>query len=159
MKKYSFNPRPPITIELLVDVCKSMKGMSRSESYELGEKNGIAKHIVESLRQVLGYTDPNKYKRLQNDERELIVEEYENEDVSLYELARRHGIRYNAVRSILQSRDVTIRNPNKWTKRQEVYLLREHKRGVSAQKIGEAMGKSKKSVLGKIYQLKKTGSL
>lgn len=155
MKKYVFNPNPPITIDQLVAACKEMQGLSRQECYKIGEKTGIAKHIVEALRQALGYTENSK--RMTDQERESIAEEYENEDISIYQLAKRHGVTYTAVRSILMNRKIMIRNPNRWTKRQLATLIHEYNRGLTAREISAAMGKSRKGILNKLAQLKKEG--
>lgn len=158
-KNFSFSPNPPITIEQLVAICNEMKGKSRNECFDIGDRNKIARHVVESIRQVLGYADVSMHKRLSPEERNMIADEYENEDVSLYELARRHGIRYNAVRCIITHRGIQIRNPNRWTKRQVATLMYELKKGLSAREIGFSIGKSRKSVLNKIAKLKKDGIL
>lgn len=155
MKAYSRNPRLPITIDRLVEICKAMSDMSRKESFAFGKECGISKHNVDAIRQMLGYSDSNTYSHTTADERERIVDEYREGGVSMCELARKHGLAYNSVRCLIMNRDVTITTSKAWTKRQEMFLLNELKKKTPTSKIAEMMGRKQKSVQHKIIRMRR----
>lgn len=155
MRKFTRSRVNPISIDRLVEICREMEGMDRKRSFEFGRECGITKHNVDAIRQMLGYSDIDKYPRLSAEERDRIAEEYQEEDVSMNELARRHGVNYNSVRCILLARDVNITNPRLWTKRQEMYLKHELKMGKPTKKIADEIGKAEKCIIQKIQRMKR----
>lgn len=142
-----------LSIDELVEVCKVMEKMSLKDSIEFGKSKGITRHNVESIRQMLGYSDSSYKFKLTSKERDALATEYQEGDISMAALARKHGVTYNAVRCILVSRDVSIRNPKGYTKRQEMYIKNELKRGTPIKKIASAMGKTYKCIKGKIDRM------
>lgn len=80
-----------------------------------------------------------------------------------YALANRtltvYCVQYNAVRCLLKSRDVTIRNPRSYTRRQEMYIKTELKRGTPIKKIAFALGKKYKSVVHKIERMRRNNDV
>ena len=142
-----------MTIDELVSACKAMAKMSLKESLKFGSKLGITRHNVESIRQMLGYSDGSFQFKLSAEERDAIAVEYQERDISMAALAREHGVTYNAVRCILIARNVSLRNPRAYTKRQEMYIKNELRRGTSIHKIADAMGKTYKCIKGKIDRM------
>lgn len=142
--------RKHLTLEELISICKAMKGMNRKESLEYGAKYGLTLLNVDCIRQMLGYSDCSKCYKFSAEERDAIAEEYKDGGVTMADLARKYGVRGNAIRGILLSRDVTIVNNHKYTKRQEMYIRHEYKRGTPVKKIAEALGKSEKCIRNKI---------
>ena len=148
-----------LTIDQLVSLCEEMKGLSIKESLALGERYGVTRHNVESIRQMLGYSGYSVSYKLTTDHRNAIAREYAEGDMSMASLARKHGITYNAVRCLLKSRDVTIRNPMSYTRRQEMYIKTELKRGTPIKKIAFALGKKYKSVVHKIERMRRNNDV
>lgn len=155
MKAYSRNPRLPITLDRLVEICTAMKEMDRKECFEFGKQCGISKNNVDAIRQMLGYSDSKTYSHTTAEEREKIVDEYREGGISMCELARKHGLAYNSVHCLITNRDVTITTSKAWTRRQELFLLNELKKNTPTRKIAELMGKKQKSVQHKIIRMKR----
>lgn len=128
----------PITIERLVEICKAMKSMERADCYRYGKECGLSKHNVDAIRQMLGYTNPERFTHLTAEQREKIADEYIDGGITMNALARKYNINYNSVRCILLNRDVTINTAKNWTRRQELFMLNELKKGKSQKEIAEA---------------------
>lgn len=75
------------------------------------------------------------------------------------QLAKKYGLAYNSVRCILLNRDITISNPRKWTRRQEMFLADEYNKGTGTRKISDLIGKSQTSVQRKIIRMIRDGIL
>lgn len=159
MKQSVYTIQKPKTIDELVAICKGMKNLDRRESYEYGKTQGISRHNVDAIRQMLGYSNPEAYKHKSAEEREKIVEEYREGQVSMNELARKYGVHYNAIRSLLINRDVMITTSKNWHPRQEKFLIDGLKRKKPIKQIAAEIGKSVKSVQQKIERMKKKGEL
>lgn len=142
-----------LTIEQLTELCKTLTGKSLKESLAIGKKAGITRHNVESLRQILGYSEGCNSYKLTIQERDRIAEEYSEGDVSMATLAKRHGVTYNAVRCILLTRQVELKNPRSYTKRQEAYIKNAVRRRIPVKDMAFALQKSPKAVMGKIERM------
>lgn len=142
-----------LTIEQLMKLCKTLAGKSLKESLAIGRKAGLTRHNIESLRQILGYSeDCNSYK-LTAVERDKIAEEYSEGDVSMETIARKYGVTYNAVRCILLTRQVPLRNPRFYTARQEAYIRTAIRRKTPLKEMMFALNKSSKAIMGKIERM------
>lgn len=148
-REYTF--KGPISIETLVIICKELQGKNRKESIEIGDKFGITRHDVESIRQMLGYSRDIKIKT--PEEREQIVQEYLDGGISMNALARKHGVHYNSIRSLMVTRDVIITTSKRWTVRQEKFLIDGLNRKKPISQIADEMGKSKRSLFEKIKRM------
>ena len=145
-----------MTIDQLMEVCRAITPLGLKDAVAYGRDNGLTRHNIESLRQILGLSDNTNSYKLTPEERDAIAAEYKNEEVSMSELARRHKVTYNAVRCILLARNVVIVNRGQYTKRQVLYIKNELRRGTSVKKIAEIMGKSVKSIKQKIDRMKRS---
>lgn len=153
MKASVYTIANPITVERLVEICKTMKDMDRADCYMYGKECGLSKHNVDAIRQMLGYTNPERFTHLTAEQREMIAKEYVDGDVSMNALARKYNVNYNSVRCILLNRDVTINTAKNWTRRQELFMLNELKKGKSQKEIADAMGKTEKCIVGKLRRM------
>lgn len=142
-----------LTIEQLTELCETLTGKTLKESLAIGKKAGITRHNVESLRQILGYSEGCNSYKLTAQERDRIAEEYSEGDISMVTLAKRHGVTYNAVRCILLTRQVELKNPRSYTKRQEAYIKDAVRRRVPVKDMAFALQKSPKAVKGKIERM------
>jgi len=142
-----------LTLTQLMDVCKEIKGKSLKESLAIGKRVGITRHNVESLRQLLGYSEGSNSYKLTAEERDKIAEEYSEGDVSMATIARRHGITYNAVRCILVARQITFHNHRCYTPRQEAYIRTAIRRKVPLKEMAFALNKAPKAIRGKLERM------
>lgn len=142
-----------LTIEQLTELCKTLTGKTLKESLVIGKKAGITRHNIESLRQILGYSEGCNSYKLTAAERDKIAEEYLEGDVSMATIAKRYGINYNAVRSILVTRQVTLYNHRCYTPRQEAYIRTAIRRKVSLKEMAFALNKSRKAIMGKLERM------
>ena len=142
-----------LTIEQLTALCKTLTGKTLKESLAIGKKAGITRHNVESLRQILGYSEGCNSYKLTAEERDKIAEEYSEGDVSMAVLARRHGVTYNAVRCILVTRQITLHNPRCYTPRQEAYIRTAIRRKIPLKDMAFALNKSRKAIMGKLERM------
>lgn len=152
MRKIEYKKFVPLTIDQLVSFCERIKGLSYKDSMELSKSMNMSKTDIESLRHILGYSDGKKINHQPLEKRERIVEEYVNGEISINELARKNGVNYNAVRSLLEARNITIRS-SAWTVRQTKFLENGIQRGKTATEIAEEMGKTRKSVIEKARRM------
>lgn len=153
MRKSEYTIRKPISIERLVQICKDLAGKTYSEAIAFGKECGITRHNIDALRQMLGYSDPAKFKHKTLEEREKIVQEYRDGGISMNALARKYGIHYNSVRCLIINRDVTITTSRNWTVRQEKFLLDGLKRKKPINQIADEMGKTRRSIIGKMKRM------
>ena len=158
MRKFVYTHVTPMSIDRLVEICTAMKGMSHKDAIAFGANEGISKHNVDAIRQMLGYSQ-NDVHHLSAEEREAIAAEYKEGGTSMMKLAKEHGVHYNSIRCIIINRDVDVVNPRLWTKRMEYTLLNELKHGKDAARIADEMGKSKRSIVQKIERMKKEGRI
>ena len=142
-----------LTIEQLTELCKTLAGKSLKESLVIGKEAGITRHNIESLRQILGYSEGCNSYKLTAAERERIAEEYSEGGVSMTTIAKRYGINYNAVRSILVTRQITLYNPRCYTPRQEAYIRTAICRKVPLKDMAFALNKSPKAIMGKLERM------
>lgn len=142
-----------LTIGQLTELCKTLTGKTLKESLAIGRKAGITRHNIESLRQILGYSEGCNSYKLTAAERDKIAEEYSEGDISMAVLARRHGVTYNAVRCILVTRQITLHNPRFYTPRQEAYIRTAIRRKVSLKEMAFALNKSPKAIMGKLERM------
>lgn len=142
-----------LTLTQLMDVCKEMKGKSLKESIAIGKKAGITRHNVESIRQMLGYSEGCNSYKLTAKERDKIAEEYSEGHVSMVTLAKRYGVTYNAVRCILLTRQVELKNPRSYTKRQEAYIKDAVRRRVPVKDMAFALQKSERAIVSKMERM------
>ena len=142
-----------LTIEQLTALCKTLTGKTLKESLAIGKKAGITRHNVESLRQILGYSEGCNSYKLTAAERDKIAEEYSEGGVSMTAIARKHGVTYNAVRCILVTRQVTLHNPRCYTPRQEAYIRTAIRRKVPLKEMAFALNKSPKAIMGKLERM------
>lgn len=154
MKASVYTIANPITIERLVEICKAMKSMERADCYRYGKECGLSKHNVDAIRQMLGYTNPERFTHLTAEQREMIAKEYVDGEISMNALARKYNVNYNSVRCILVNRDISINTSKNWTRRQELYMLNELKKGKSQKEIADVMGKTERSVEGKLRRMR-----
>ena len=142
-----------LTIKQLTELCETLTGKTLKESLAIGKKSGITRHNVESLRQILGYSEGCNSYKLTAAERDKIAEEYSEGGVSMTEIARRHGVTYNAVRCILVTRQVTLHNHRCYTPRQEAYIRTAIRRKVPLKEMAFALNKSPKAIMGKLERM------
>ena len=71
----------------------------------------------------------------------------------LYELDDRRRELKNAVRCILLTRQVELKNPRSYTKRQEAYIKDAVRRRIPVKDMAFALQKSPKAVMGKIERM------
>lgn len=154
MKASVYTIANPITIERLVEICKAMKGMERADCYRYGNECGLSKHNVDAIRQMLGYTNPERFTHLTAEQREMIAKEYVDGEISMNALARKYKVNYNSVRCILVNRNVSINTSKNWTRRQELYMLNELKKGKSQKEIADAIGKTERCIEGKLRRMR-----
>lgn len=154
MRSSVYTIQNPITIERLVEICKAMKDMERSDCYRYGKECGLSKHNIDAIRQMLGYTNPEHFAHLTAEQRETIAMEYIDGGITMNALARKYNINYNSVRCILVNRDITINTSKNWTRRQELFMLNELKKGKSQKEIAEAMGKTERCIEGKLRRMR-----
>ena len=142
-----------MNIKELVQFCKEIKGKTHKEALKIGDKHGVSHCGVDALRKILGYSDGSRINKLSPEERDRIADEYREGGVTIISLARKHGVTFNAVRCLLLSRNVTIFNPHQYTRRQEMFIQNELRRGTSVKKIAEAIGKSEHCIKLKIERM------
>lgn len=152
MRKIEYANIQPITIKKLSDICKRLKDVKVDGIDEFSKEVGIPRYYIETLRHILGYA--KFYKRMTLEKREEIVAEYKEGGVSMNALARKHGVDYNCVRSLLVARDVTITTNRNWSKRQDMYLIDSIRKGKKCRQIAEDMGKTYRSVEGKARRMR-----
>lgn len=155
MSGYEYNNYKPITIKTLVKVCKDLKGLNRQDAIKYGKEVGIGYNAIDSLRQLLGYSQAKKHLPLEM--RNAIADEYREGGIGLHSLAKKHGITYNSVYSIMRSRGIDTDNPRKWRKRDELNLLHLKKKGLSFDEIGAAIGRNGRCVREKFRRMVKDG--
>lgn len=151
MSGYEYNNYKPITIKTLVKVCKDLKGLDRKDAIKYGKEVGIGYNAIDSLRQLLGYSQNKKHLPLEM--RNAIADEYREGGIGLHSLAKKHGISYNAVYCIMRSRGIDTDNPRKWRKRDELNLLHLKKKGLSFDEIGKAIGRNGRCVREKFRRM------
>lgn len=154
MKASVYTIASPITIERLVEICKAMKDMDRADCYEYGKECGLSKHNIDAIRQMLGYTNPERFTHLTAEQREMIAKEYVDGEISMNALARKYKVNYNSVRCILVNRNISINTSKNWTRRQELYMLNELKKGKSQKEIADAIGKTERCIEGKLRRMR-----
>lgn len=128
--------------------------MDYQASIALGATKGLSRQKIEMLRSILGYADTSKYHYLTPAQREQLVRDYTEGEISMSALAKKYSVHYNAVRSLLVTRDVIINDPHRWTKRQEMYLSSQLARRIPINQIADAIGKSVKAVRDKARRMK-----
>lgn len=147
-----------MTVEQLVAIIPSLNCCA-SESYRIGMAHGLTRHDVQSLRHMLGFSSERLGGKLSQEQKEAIIQEYEEGGTSVLKIAKKYGVSYNSIYCILKGRHVDTQNPRLWSHIKEMRLVDCVKKGMSTRSIASLMGKSRTSIERKIERMRKAGKV
>lgn len=143
-----------MTQEELISILPLMSGPLKDVMARLEKYKDLDRITIQGIRKTLGYTSGSNIK-LTKECRDQMIAEYKNGDISIRKLAKKYGINFSALASILKRRKVAVQKDSFWNTYKVKELEYYRKKGYSFREIGKIMGLCGSAVAQKYYRLQR----